>query len=118
MKLENIVNILLNKIPEFVSSPEFFECKDDQEFPYVIFGRFVDFVIRTFEEHGEMKNIVSLLEEMANEKDSKVIELLMFGFLENLNPKKSYYNNLTSLFGVKTKQRLQETIDHNNIINS
>lgn len=118
MKLENVVNILLDKVPEFANSTEFSECRDDQELPYLIFGRFGDFVIRIFEEQRDMKNIISLLEEIANEEDSKVAELLMFGFLENLNPKKSYYNNLTSLFGVKTKQRLQETINHNNVINN
>lgn len=118
MNLNDVVNILLKKIPEFKNSPEFFECKADYKLPYVIFGRFTDFVIRIFKEKKNMETIFSFLDEMANSNDDKIIELLMFGFLENLNSKESYYDPLINSFGVKTRQRLQETIDHNNMLAS
>lgn len=123
MNLNNVVDILLKKIPEFVSSPEFSECKDNHDLPYVIIGRFADFVIRLSKEKKNIETIFSFLEEMATSDDNttdgnKIVELLMFGFLEHLNPKESYYEYLVSFFGIKTKQRLQETIDHNNMLAS
>jgi len=84
--------------------------------PYVIIGRFADFVIKLAKEKKYIQNVFSFLDEMAISADEKIVELLMFGFLECLNSKENYYKDLVKLFSIKTNQRLKETIDHNSII--
>lgn len=116
MNLNNVVNILLKKVPEFSKSVEFAECSDETGLPYVIFGRFTDYVIKLVKERNnvEKEKVCIFLEEMATSDNQKIVELLMFGFLENLNPKENYYSSLVSFFGVETTQKLRETFDHNN----
>ena len=114
LNYKNVIQELLEKLPEFHDSEEFKYFEDEANLPTIIFGAFRQFYIKTYQEGDKelIKRMSNFLEKIAKIETKEMKELICFGFLENISPKANYYDGLVGTFGEVTLKRLQETNEY------
>lgn len=114
LSYNNVVQSLEKRIPEFTQSEEYkdLEKMESLSLPYIVFG-----ALRRFYDEQYLKNkrelikkLSQFLEEMANSKETDLVNLLAVGFLENISPFKSSYKLVRETFGPKTKKLLDDVL--------
>jgi hypothetical protein len=115
---ENVAAELLRHIPEFagVYQEHLNDC--GELVPSVLFGNLFDFTVDvwhsrqrsgrwTRDPRAVLLSVVDFLEEVAHSKDKLVIDLLLTGFLENLNPNDSDHQSIAGLLRFESQKLLQ-----------
>lgn len=97
----NIVDSLIVAIPEYAQSRDFLTVKSEIDLPYIIFGNLYSWAVSNIEIEA-IKKLTNFLETVASLKNPQLGELLMFGFLENINPKSDTGKKLLARLGPQT----------------
>jgi hypothetical protein len=118
---KNILEKLIKDIPEFKNYENYIaECDiNNKGNQYVVFGVLQSFFKEAFKEKRTkvVKSISKFLEEACSTDDDKLIELVMFGFMETLYGNNGDFNkDMLDYFGDNTKKILVKTIKHNSKI--
>ena len=89
-RYENIINITLERFPEFRDSQEFKNLTLDADLPYIFYGWFKQFIFKKLENYGEKDLIIvkfiSFINELFNDPnaDQKSLSLVKIELLEPL----------------------------------
>ena len=114
---KNILDILFKNFPDFTKTDDYLYIKKNGSgnIHYIVMGVFTNYYIDLFKsgKTSKIEKANIFLESLSASSDDKLKELLMFGFLEYLNPNEDYYDNIVGAFGPKTKVLLKETVEHN-----
>ena len=114
---ENILENLANSLPEFTQSRNFINLLEieSDDLPYVVFGALFNYSVSLYQnkDYDLLKKMSYFIETASSSSDSKLQELIMFGFLEQFDSGADYYNEIVNTFGKKTKGLLKKTIKHN-----
>jgi len=109
MKYEDIIEILLAKIPEMAGKYE--EEKDYIEnLPHLVFEiLFVPFFKQIMEGENEQEKtkIIEFLEEMIICEDEKIQEVAVVSVLESLLPERDFLKKIRNQLGLKTQENLK-----------
>src|SRR3989344_7779066 len=103
---ENIIQILLEKFPEFNLSKEFEEC--DKENPFLIFGAFSIFLIKKIEKsknpelEQSIRDAYKLFDEMDSTNNKNLGDLVVTGVFEDLVQNAKAIDLARKLFSKKT----------------
>lgn len=121
LSYQNILDHLRKSIPELFSHPDYDEIVSSysENLPYVVFDYLQLFFKKCFKEKniGLVKKIAKFLENACSSEDQKLIELVMFGFMETLYGNYSdFHKDMIDYFGENTKQVLIDTVEHNSKI--
>lgn len=123
MKLnyQNILDELKKTVPELYKHPGYDEIGPDYSgnLPYVVFDYLQLFFKECFKDKkfDLVKNIANFLEEACSSYDDKLIELVMFGFMETLYGNyDDFHEDMIDYFGKNTRKVLIDTVEHNSKI--
>lgn len=120
-KYEDIINITLERFPEFKDSEEFKRAESDLELPHVVYGWFMDFLKRIISENGFNDPIIKKFIVFTNEifedsnSDPKSLDLFYVEIFEGFYELKELFNfarnnfigKVLSGFELTGKSRLQ-----------
>ncbi|WP_059171346.1 hypothetical protein [Bacillus sp. FJAT-27445] len=105
MEYNNLINRLLNDIPQI--RPMYEEEIEwlEEDLPHVIFGIIVTpFIIKQLQENQKVTTLFDFLEEMALCNDEKVQEVLVVSVLELLITEREIIDLAKNMMGNRTKQ--------------
>lgn len=90
LKYENIIDITLERFPEFRDSEEFKNMTLDADLPYIFYGWFKEFIMKKLETNGEsdpiIRKLVAFINESFNDSnaDPESLNLLQIELFEPL----------------------------------
>lgn len=117
---EDIINITLERFPEFRESEEFKNAQADMELPHVVYGWFMEFIKRNIQNGGNdpiISKFILFTNEIFEDLDTDPKSLDLFyveifeGFCESQELRNFARNNFTNKaligFELTSKSRLQ-----------
>jgi hypothetical protein len=115
---DNVVKHLLQRVPAFIGAYEQHLRECDEPIPVVLFGNLVDFTVDVYrslirsgyqrpDSHVVMSSVIDFLEEAANSHDKRVVDLVLTGFLENLDPNNPEHQSIAVLLKPESQKLLQ-----------
>lgn len=112
LTFQNVLRELLKTITELKNSKDFqaIVSHGNADNQYVVFGVFENFYIECFKEGNVqlMNRMSQFLEKVASSEEIRLQELVAYGFLENLDKKADYYEEIIKTFGKHTRKQLQD----------
>ena len=121
LNYQNVLDELKKPIPELYNHSGYDEISQDYSgnLPYVVFDYLQLFLKESFkgQKFDLVKKIADFLEEACSSDDPKLIELVMFGFMETFYGNyRDFDKDMIDYFGKNTKKVLIDTVEHNSKI--
>ncbi|MBP9694901.1 MAG: hypothetical protein KBD73_00595 [Candidatus Magasanikbacteria bacterium] len=111
----SVVVELVNFIPEYKSSESWKEVSDNSDLPYIVFGNLYAWTIENIK-LGQIllvQKVLNFIQEIACINENKLDELIMFGFLENIDESKNADKIIIKMLKKETRQLYLQMIAHN-----
>ena len=108
LNYNTVIQYLFDNMPEFRESDDLKSISDSLDLPTVVFGVLSNFYEKNYAQDQKeiIEKISKFLESISLQNDPGLRELLLTGFLENLNSTKTNYFSLRETFVPETKKLL------------
>lgn len=112
---KNVLEELIKYVPELKSYDLYMGLKSSNDLPYVVFGTLENFFKQLFADNNSktLIKISKFLERASSSEDDKLLELVMFGFMETFYGNDPFDKNMLDYLGPNSKKVLFETLEHN-----